>query len=191
MTEYADWQEPVHPQAGLAIILPGKNYPATMPLLTFAGRAAQQHGWQVRAVSWTAPDLGPEEAIAWVGDQLDRAVGAHDGPVIVIGKSLGTCAAARAAQCGYNAIWLTPLLHLPVFINGMAAHPGRQLLVGGSADPTWNLDVARSITSDVLEIEGANHAMFVDDAVRTAELHVDVTRAVDRWMAARPSTESR
>ena len=31
---------------------------------------------------------------------------------MVIGKSLGTCAAARAAQNGHDAVWLTPLLHL-------------------------------------------------------------------------------
>ncbi|HEU4566780.1 MAG TPA: hypothetical protein VFR99_02035 [Marmoricola sp.] len=97
MTDVSDWPAPDGPLAGLAVLLPGKNYPTTMPLLR-----------------------------------------------------------------------------------------GRQLLVGGSADPTWNLATARSIGADVVELEGADHAMFVDDAVRTAELHLEVTRAVDAWLTATP-----
>src|SRR5690606_1265910 len=96
--------------------------------------------------------------------------------------SLGTCAAARAERSGWDAVWLTPLLHLPPVAEAMAQHPGRQLLVGGSADPAWDLRVASAISSDVVEIEGADHGMFVDDAVRTAELLVDVTRAVVQWL---------
>ncbi len=157
-----------------------------MPLLTFAGRAAQQHGWQVRAVSWNAPDLEIEDTIAWVGDQLQQAVGTFDGPVLVIGKSLGTCAAACTADRGYDAVWLTPLLHLPEVVDAMSGHPGRQLLVGGSDDPAWSLEVASSISGDVVQLDGADHAMFVDDAVETAELHVEVTRAIDHWLAACP-----
>ncbi|MGN6332674.1 MAG: alpha/beta hydrolase [Motilibacteraceae bacterium] len=186
MSDVGDWPAPVGPVAGLAVLLPGKNYPSTMPLLTFAGRAARQHGWQVRAVSWTAPELHGPDAIAWVGEQLRQAVGPHDGPVLVVGKSLGTCAAALAADRGYEAVWLTPLLHLPLVVDAMARHRGRQLLVGGSADPTWDLERARAVSADVVELEGADHAMFVDDAVRTAELHLEVTRAVDEWLTAAP-----
>src|SRR5690606_17592018 len=53
----------------------------------------------------------PGSRCAAAGSQLPRD-GAHEGPVMVIGKSLGTCAAARAAQNGHDAVWLTPLLHL-------------------------------------------------------------------------------
>lgn len=47
MTAYVDWPDEREDPVGLAVILPGRNYPATMPLLTFAGRAAAQHGWRV------------------------------------------------------------------------------------------------------------------------------------------------
>jgi pimeloyl-ACP methyl ester carboxylesterase len=189
MTDVNDWPAPAGPMAGLAVLLPGKNYPATMPLLTFAGRAARQHRWQVRAVSWTAPELQGPEAIDWVGGRLRDAVGSHDGPVLVVAKSLGTCAAALAAERGYDAVWLTPLLHLPLVVDAMARNRGRQLLVGGSADPTWDLGTARSVSADVVELEGADHALFVDDAVRTAELHLEVTRAVDAWLASRSTPD--
>lgn len=186
MTEYVDWPttRPNGTSAGLAVVLPGRNYPATMPLLTFAGRAAAQHGWQVRAVSWVVPELDTPATIDWVGDQLRMAVGDHAGPVLVIGKSLGSMAAVHAARHGWDAVWLTPLLLLPEVVRSMELSTGRQLLVGGGDDPAWDLETARGISSDVLHVEGADHGMFLDDAVRTAEIHVDVTRAIDRWLGA-------
>lgn len=186
MSEYDDWPVGNPNSVGLAILLPGRNYPATMPLLTFAGRAALQHGWRVRAVSWDAPDLETTATIEWAGAQLEGAVADYSGPVLVVAKSLGTCSARRAALCGYDAIWLTPLLHLPEVVEAMAAHPGRQLLVGGSHDPAWDLEVARTVSADVAEIEGADHAMFSADAVHSAEMHVDVTRVIDRWLRPIP-----
>jgi hypothetical protein len=187
LSEYTDW-EGVGRTAGLAVLLPGRNYPTTMPLLTFAGRVAVQHGWQVRAVSWRAPDLGTEDMITWVGDQVHDAVDGYEGPVTVIGKSLGTCAAAVAADRGYDAIWLTPLLHLPEVVEAMVRHPGRQLLIGGTEDPAWNLQVANSITDAVVQLDGADHGVFTHDAIRSAELHVEVTRAMNEWIRAARTT---
>ena len=47
------------------------------------------------------------------GDQLDAAVDGYSGRVLVLAKSLGTLAAVRAAERGYAAAWLTPLLTEP------------------------------------------------------------------------------
>lgn len=184
MSEYVDWPDEREDPVGLAVILPGRNYPATMPLLTFAGRVAAQHGWRVRAVSWQAPDLATTTTIDWVGTQLAEALAGVDGHALVIGKSLGTCAAAETARRGHDAIWLTPLLHLPEVAQAMSENPGRQLLVGGTRDPAWDLDVARSTGGEVVQVDGADHGMFTDDAVETAALHLDVTRAVDHWLRA-------
>lgn len=182
MSEYVDWPIETRNPVGLAILLPGKNYPVTMPLLTFAGRAVLQSGWRVRAVSWNVPDLDPRVTVDWVGDQLQKAVGDFDGRVLVVAKSLGTCSANYAARHGYGAIWLTPLLHLPDVVDAMTRSSSRQLLVGGTQDPAWNVETARLTGGDVVEIEGADHALFTHDAVRTAELHVEVTRAVVQWL---------
>lgn len=183
MSKYVDWPDELEKPVGLAMLLPGRNYPTTMPLLTFAGRAALQHGWRVRAVSWTAPDLDTVATIDWVGTQLADAVGDFDGRVLVIGKSLGTCGAALAAQRGFDAIWLTPLLHLPEVVQAMSVHPGRQLLVGGTEDPAWNIEAAGLLGGEIAQIQGADHAMFTEDAVRTAEMHVEVTHAIDQWLS--------
>ena len=182
MSDYVDWPIETHDPVGLAVLLPGQNYPATMPLLTFAGRAVLERGWRVRAVSWNAPDLGVKAKIDWVGTQLQEAVGEFDGRVLVVAKSLGTCSADYATRHGYDAIWLTPLLHLPDVVEAMTRHSGRQLLIGGTQDPAWDLKAARMTGGDVVQIEGADHGMFVQDAVRTTELHVDVTRAIVQWL---------
>lgn len=186
MSEYVEWPDEHDEPVGLAVLLPGRNYPTTMPLLTFAARAAAQHGWRVRAVSWNAPDLDTDATIEWVGTQLAESVGDFDGRVLVVGKSLGTCAAAHAARHRYDAIWLTPLLHLPEIVQAMSEHPGRQLLVGGTQDPAWNLENARAIGGEVIQVEGADHGMFTVDAVRTAEMHVEVVRAIDHWLRFTP-----
>ena len=182
MSEFADWPVETDDPVGLAVLLPGQNYPATMPLLTFAGQAAAQRGWRVRTVSWNAPDLDTRAKIDWVGTQLMEAVAEFDGRVLVVGKSLGTCGAEYAARHGYEAIWLTPLLHLPDVVGAMTRNPSRQLLIGGTRDPAWDLDTAHLISGDVAEIQGADHGMFAQDAVRTAELHVEVTRVIDQWL---------
>lgn len=186
MSEYVDWPVVPDEPVGLALILPGRNYPATMPLLTFAGRAALQHGWRVRAVSWSVPDLDTVASIEWVGQQLQEAVEDFDGRVLVIGKSLGTCGAEQAARLGFDAVWLTPLLHLPEVVDAMAGHAGRQLLVAGTEDPAWSLEAARSTGGAIVQIDGAEHGMSVEDAVRTAEMHVEVTRAVNQWLRSMP-----
>ena len=186
MSEYVDWPVETQDPVGLAVLLPGKNYPATMPLLAFAGHAAHQHGWRVRAVSWNVPDMDTTSTIDWVGAQLRDTIGEFDGRVLVVAKSLGTCSADYAARHGLDAIWLTPLLHVPEVVDAMTRSSTRQLLVGGAQDPAWDLAIAHMVGGDVVQIEGADHAMSVHDAVRTAELHVEVTRAVVEWLRAPP-----
>lgn len=189
MTTYVDWSAPRSP-VGLAVLLPGRRYPVAMPLLTFAGRAALERGWQVRAVEWDgAPNPEDGGVGGWVRDQLLAAVG-DDSPdrVLVVAKSLGTRAAPVVMEKGWDAVWLTPLLNDDAVVAAIAASNGRQLLVGGTADDlAWDHDVAVRLGStgcDVLEVEDADHAMFVaGDAVRTAEVHLDVTRAVDEFLA--------
>ena len=182
MSEYVDWPFEHEEPIGLAVLLPGRNYPTTMPLLTFAGLVALQHGWRVRAVSWNAPELDTNATIEWIGTQLAEAVGDFGGRVLVVGKSLGTCSAKYAAERGWDAIWLTPLLHLPEVVQAMSGHAGRQLVLGGTQDPAWNLEAARATGGDIAQIEGADHGMSAaNDAVRTAEMHAEATRAINDW----------
>jgi alpha/beta superfamily hydrolase len=125
--------------------------------------------------------------VAWVHDEVEAVLPA-DGRTLVVGKSLGTLAAGLAAQRRLPAIWLTPVLDEPSVVDGIAANPAPQLLLGGSADPIWVGEVARSLASDtctVVEIPDVDHAMMrPGDVLRGIEAHRDVVLAVDNWLGS-------
>ena len=112
--------------------------------------------------------------------------GEHADHVVVVGKSLGTRAASYAAERGLDAVWFTPLLVDPAVAEAVAANPGRQLLVGGLADELWDAAIARELGDNgcaVLEVPDADHGMGTPDAVRTAEVHLEVARAVHAFLS--------
>jgi hypothetical protein len=173
---------------GTAVVVPGRGYPPAAPLTFFAGFALLQHGWSVRQVWWDPPDHeSDEQTTAWVRSQVEPAL-PDRGRVILVAKSLGTYAAPLAAERGYDAVWLTPLLQVPFLADAIAANPARQLVVGGTADDVaWDRDVARGLAArgcDLVEVPGADHAMMTPgDVVRGVEAHVEVVRALDRFLA--------
>jgi pimeloyl-ACP methyl ester carboxylesterase len=79
--------------------------------------------------------------------------------LLIVGKSMGTIAAADAAEHEWPGIWLTPLLHDDESIVILRRRTAPALLIGGTADPMWNGRIAREITDDVLELEGADHGL--------------------------------
>ena len=185
-----DVWEPDGEPVGLSVVLPGRGYPPAAPGLAYAGYVLRAAGWRVRDVWWDPPangSLSLEDEVSWVGDQLTAATDGFDGPVLVVGKSLGTYAARLAAQRSYPAIWLTPLLTDPVLVAGIRANPARQLLVGGTADRLWDADVAASLAADgcdVLQIDGIDHGLIDPaDPLRSAEALVEITRAMAAFVA--------
>ncbi len=80
---------------------------------------------------------------------------------VVIGKSLGSLAAPVVADRGLAAVWFTPLLTDEPTVAALRRARGRCLLVGGTADQFWDGRAARLVTADVVEIDGADHGMFV------------------------------
>ncbi|MCY4724760.1 hypothetical protein NYO98_00600 [Nocardioides sp. STR2] len=179
--------EPAGDSRGVALVLPGRAYSPSAPLLEFARRALLQHGFAVQQLWWDAESRGEEDPEQWVRRHVAAAHAGEDADhVLVVGKSLGTRAASYAAERGLDAVWLTPLLVDPVVAEAIAANAGRQLLVGGLADELWDPAVAQELADngcDVLTVADADHAMGTDDAVRTAEIHLEVARAVDTFLA--------
>ncbi len=169
-----------------ALVLPGRAYPASMPLLLFSRLALEQRGWPVEAVSWELPDGLPDDPSAWVADRASTAMSATPaGRWIVAAKSLGT----RVVDAGLPFaayVLLTPLLREPAQVAAIArlAEGGVPvLLAGGTADFAWSPDAARATGATVVEIPDADHALVVPgDAVRSAEAHLTVTRAVDAFL---------
>ena len=90
---------------------------------------------------------------------------------------------APAADRGLPGIWLTPVLRdspLPADLRRAAAP---FLLVGGTADPSWDPEIARGFRQPVFEAHNADHAMeTADDPANSAEILRRVTVAMDRFV---------
>ncbi len=148
---------------------PGGGYGADGPLLMYASLAVRRRGGRVRPIVWElspSPDLRKQRqrVASQAGTAIDEtmaAMGAAGAAPLVIGKSLGSLAAPLVADRGLAAVWFTPLLTDEPTVAALRRATGPCLLVGGTADQFWDGRIARSVTADVVEIEGADHGMFV------------------------------
>jgi pimeloyl-ACP methyl ester carboxylesterase len=175
---------------GWAVVLPGARYSPDAPLLWFARETALASGRSVLAVYDTWRRDG--DPLAWVEERTGAAL-EHIGPaeLVVVGKSITSLAARIAAQRGLAGVWLTPLIRTdgsPVtdaVVDGLRAATGPTLLVGGSADPTWDGELARSL-GEVLEIRDADHLLQISgDPHRSLEALRVVTQRLKEFLTAR------
>lgn len=159
------------------IVLPGGAYPIDAPLLFWNALGLVEDGWFVQSVSWHRPPQDP----GFVHDALRRAL--QEAPTadqtLILAKSLGTRAAPIAAELGLPAVWLTPVLTDPAVAQALTSYPAPQLVVGGSADPLWTADSPRP-SGEVMQVEGADHAMHAGGVRSSNAVHMDV---VDRVRA--------
>ncbi len=178
------------------ILLPGAGYAVTAPLLWFAREAALAGGWNVLAVSDAFNNT--DDPLRWVEERAEAAIRHVDGTSrpLLIAKSLTSLAAPLAARLDLPAVWLTPLINAAgtsvsqLVLDGLAAASAPCLLVGGTADPTWDAVIARSVpVAEVLEISDADHLLQIpgDVAASLAALH-RVVSAVATFIAG-PQTE--
>jgi hypothetical protein len=174
---------------GRCVVLPGRLYTADAPLLFFATQVALAHGWAVRQVWWQPAQRGEgADEIAWVGDQLDLAVDGYDGRILVIGKSLGTLAARRARECGYDAAWLTPLLTDPEAVEPLLSYPASQLVAIGSEDPYLDEGVLDRLPGTRVLVPGDHILGVPGDVPASVASHHEVIAALDAWLAGLGST---
>jgi hypothetical protein len=157
-----------------AVVLPGAVGGAFQPPVYFTWLTLAAAGWSVLAVH---AEFEGGDREAWPRG-LAEAAFAHCEPALLAGKSAGTLAAGLRPEL--PAIWVTPLLdHLGV-VTGLKTARAPQLLIGGTADPSWRPDVARRVPGEVVELEGANHGIAVDgDARASVELMGRLVDAVD------------
>jgi hypothetical protein len=149
-----------------AILAPGGNYGPDGPLLMYARLAVHRRGGRTRPIMWELsgnPGLSQQRArvASQVTSAIDEMTAATGTAPVVIGKSLGSLAAPVVADRGLAAVWFTPLLTDEPTVAALLRATGPCLLVGGTADQYWDGQAARSITPDIVEIDGADHGMFV------------------------------
>jgi hypothetical protein len=153
------------------VLVPGQRYSTDGPLLMYPGLAVERRGGYAHRLSWVVPGFADDDQErAWVTGQVTAAIdatvtAAGVAAPVVIGKSLASLSASVVADRGLTAIWLTPVLTDERTVSALRAATGPCLLVGGTADPVWDGRTARLVTPSVLEVEGADHGMFVPGAL--------------------------
>jgi hypothetical protein len=144
-------------------VVPGGRFGPAAGLLMYASLVADRRGATVRRHSWTQhpPSPSEPEVEAWVCEEIGALLDTVGGNPLLIAKSLGTNAAAVAAERRLPAVWLTPILTVPWIPEALGRATAPFLLVGGTADAVWDSAVARRLSAHVLEIEGADHGLQV------------------------------
>ncbi|SCL56298.1 hypothetical protein GA0070606_2583 [Micromonospora citrea] len=146
-----------------AVVIPGARFGPGVPLLMYGGDVAEQRGATVHRHSWSQelPALDEPAIEGWVSGQVVPLIDSVGGCPLLVAKSLGTNAAAIAAERSLPAVWLTPLLTMPWVADALSRATAPCLLVGGTADKLWDGDLARRLSPHVLEVDGADHGMYV------------------------------
>jgi hypothetical protein len=145
------------------VVLPGRLFGPAAGLLMYAGAVAERRGATVHRHSWSQdpPEPFDPQVEGWVCAETTAPLDEVAGSPLLVAKSLGTNAAALAADRSLPAVWLTPLLTVPWVTAALHRATAPFLLVGGTADAFWDGAVARRLSPYVLEVEGADHGMYV------------------------------
>ena len=171
----------------VAFLIPGLGYSAERPLLHFARAVLIRHGWTTQTVWW--PERPPrregQDLRSFVHLHMSQVLSVEAAPkIVLVGKSMGAFAAALAADRGLPGIWLTPVLRDSEVTDDLRRNTAPFLLVGATADPSWDTEAARSLGQPFYEAEGADHGMETgSDPVNSAEILRRTTIAMDEFVA--------
>jgi hypothetical protein len=146
-----------------AVVVPGAMFGPAAGMLMYAGAAAERPGVTLHRHWWSEQPPKPFQphVEGWVRGQAGPLLDAVGGSPLLIAKSLGTNAAVLAAERGLPGVWLTPILTAPWVAAALSRATAPFLLVGGTADEMWDGALARRLTPHVLEIQDADHGMYV------------------------------
>lgn len=150
-----------------AVVVPGGRFGPAAGLLMYAATVVERRGVSVHRHSWSREPPQPFEPQieGWIDGEIRPLLDSVGGRPLLIGKSLGTRAAGLAAERSLPAVWLTPILTVPWVVAALERATAPFLLVGGTADVMWDGALARRLSPYVLEVEDADHGMWVPGAV--------------------------
>ena len=173
-------------QDRVAVVLPGARYLPFAPLLWFSREVVLARGWSVLEV-WDEYVDRSEDPWRWVEERAEAALArAGDAQVLLVTKSLTSRAVRLAGERGLPGIWLTPLLHETEIAQGFEVLDAPALLVGGTADESWDGEMARRAGREVLELDGGDHGLQIPgDPLASVDALRRVAERVDAFVAAR------
>lgn len=157
------WPATTLADRGLAVVLPGDGYSGVEPLLYWTSRALTQRGYSVGCAVW--PDnVRSKDREDLVESGLESVAGlAREEPILAVGMSTG-CLVAHLRPS------LACVAFSPITVSGTPASPSRVrnrrspgLAVRGTGDYLSSSGELREWGFDVLEVEGADHALEIPD----------------------------
>jgi hypothetical protein len=168
----------------VVVVLPGARYLPFAPLLWFAREVALARGWSVLEV-WDEYRDRSEDPWHWVFERAEAALRhAGDARTALVTKSISSRAVTIAAEKGVPGIWLTPLLHDADIAAGFEQLSAPALLVGGTADESWDGEVARRAGHEALELQGADHSLQIEgDPLGSVDALRRVVERMDAFVA--------
>lgn len=172
--------------ARCVLVLPGRAYPVDLPGLALPMRALALDGWTIWHAVWELDDLeeeGRRKVVIRAVAELDELT-ASSSQRLVLGKSLGTYAAAWAADKEVPAVWLTPLLIDQRCASDITRSTAPAMLVAGTADFTWDSAAADRTGKQVVRLAGADHSFQTGDWRREVEILREMTEAVEAFALA-------
>ena len=160
-----------------AVVFPGGLYGPAAPLLMYAGDVAERRGATVNRHYWSTqpPNPSEPEVEAWARGEALPVLDSVGGSPLVMGKSLGSNTAGLVAERSLPAVWLTPLLTRPWVAAALGQATAPFVLIGGTNDAAWDGALARRLSPHVLEVDGADHGMYVPGPLTDS---VDVLKQV-------------
>jgi hypothetical protein len=165
-------------------VLPGARYLPFAPLLWFARGIALARGWSVLEV-WDEYRDRSEDPWRWVFERAEAAL-RHAGHArtALATKSITSRAVTIAAEQGLPGVWLTPLLNDDDIAVGFEQLSAPALLVGGTADASWDGEFARRSGHDVVELDGADHSLQIEgDPLASVDALRRVVERMDAFVA--------
>ena len=165
------------------VVLPGAQYHPAGPLLWFSHEVAASKGWSVLEV-WDEYLDRSVDPWRWVEERAEAAL-AHVGAAeaVLVTKSITSRAARIAGERSLPGIWLTPLLYDAEIALLFERLDAPALLVGGTADESWDGEVARRTGHEVLELEGADHSLRIPgDPLKSLDVLRTVVERVDGFV---------
>ncbi|WP_052409959.1 hypothetical protein [Paenibacillus durus] len=172
----------------LAVIFPGKNYPAELPLLHYAGKNALEHSCDLLVLEYGYQSARTElkrEEMGIIEEECAQALSSVPGykRLLFIGKSIGTVIAgslAATSSVKAECLYLTPLRESVPYIK----RSGGTVIYGGS-DPLFSEEDAAGISGltnvALYTIDEANHSLEVGSVNESLAVLIVVNNLVHEF----------
>ena len=149
------------PTGLVAAIVPGDGYSAVEPILYWIASGLVQAGFAVDALVWPDETQRDSDRRRLVRSGLDALSSTTRAPDLIVAMSSGCVAAEIDPDVPLIALSPVTRPDTPATLDGRLTRSGRTLAITGTLDDLGSPAQLAGMGFQVVEIEGANHALEV------------------------------